>query len=105
MQVAAGDMPRSKACPAVRHFFEVLERVTRRVKQPKGKKAGPQPMEHLREFREMYAEVFKLLPREDTLLLGKAETIFIGPGADEAADEELSTGERVIETEGTEIPQ
>ena len=51
----------------------------------------------LREFREMNAEVFKLLPREDTLV-HRAETIMVGPGADEAADEypeEIGEGEEV----------
>lgn len=35
----------------------------------------------------MSGEIFRLLPREDTLLIGKAETIFVGPGAEEAAEE------------------
>lgn len=70
MQVASGDLPMSKACPFVRRFFEVHGKVTKSAMKGKA----------IREYREMAAEVFKLLPREDSLTV-KAETIFVGRGA------------------------
>jgi hypothetical protein len=82
MRVFAGDLPLAHASPRVRRYMQVLDSVGR--KAIKGKA--------LREFREMNAEVFKLLPREDTLI-HRAETIMVGPGADEAADEALAEGE------------
>jgi hypothetical protein len=88
MRVAAGDLPMGKACAFVRRYFQVLAKVGNSAVR-KGRA--------LREFREMNAEVFKLLPREDTLRLGSAETIVVGEGADERADE-------IIETQGQEVP-
>jgi len=85
MRVFAGDLPLAHCSPRVRRYMQVLDKVAKSAL--KGKT--------LREFREMNAEVFKLLPREDTLTV-RAETIMVGAGADEAADEaieELNGGE------------
>lgn len=39
-----------------------------------------------REFAELIGKGLALLPREDTLMLGRAETIYVGPGALQEAE-------------------
>jgi hypothetical protein len=82
MRLFAGDLQLKDASPRVRRYMQVLDKLAKSALNGKG----------LREFREMNAEVFKLLPREDTLVI-RPEVIRFGPGADEATDEALSGGE------------
>jgi len=80
--VASGEMPKSKASPRVRGFYDVLDKAQKDALKGKAR----------REYREQFGDVLGLLPKEDTLTI-RAETIMVGPGADEAADEALAEGE------------
>ena len=63
-------------------FLDVIEKKGKEALKGKGS----------REFAELARTLVSMLPREDALLIGKAETIYVGPGAaDETAYIEAST--------------